>query len=224
MWDMGPRSSFALKLSERRRLNEEFEAEELAAGEDDDQTSDAEEDSVNPEPAATCVATPEEAPASTTPASKLESTTPAPELATSAAMLTTPEAAQESTTSAAVLTVAERQGEAKAVLECMTPALVPAVSTPAEAAKPVVTSELDSSSKVCSVSAATDDFSKGDTVTVDGRIGIVHCDLRPSHQFAQVKWDDDGTISRCIRVTEIKACKIAALPDATAREAEEEQF
>lgn len=45
----------------------------------------------------------------------------------------------------------------------------------------------------------------GDEVMVHDRVGICIWDGRPEHQYARVRWDDDGSESEILPVSQITA-------------------
>eukprot|EP00418_Pyrodinium_bahamense_P041714 CAMPEP_0179193756 /NCGR_PEP_ID=MMETSP0796-20121207/96291_1 /TAXON_ID=73915 /ORGANISM="Pyrodinium bahamense, Strain pbaha01" /LENGTH=534 /DNA_ID=CAMNT_0020898071 /DNA_START=20 /DNA_END=1623 /DNA_ORIENTATION=- len=51
--------------------------------------------------------------------------------------------------------------------------------------------------------ATAADFKVGDTVSVEGRLGVVFWDGRPKHEYAMLRWRDDGSESG-VKVSEIQ--------------------
>uniref|UniRef100_A0A7S2MB06 Uncharacterized protein n=1 Tax=Alexandrium andersonii TaxID=327968 RepID=A0A7S2MB06_9DINO len=47
------------------------------------------------------------------------------------------------------------------------------------------------------------DFKVGDTVSVEGRLGVVFWDGRPKHEYAMLRWKDDGSESG-VKASEIQ--------------------
>lgn len=55
------------------------------------------------------------------------------------------------------------------------------------------------------------DFKVGDTVFVDGRLGVVFWDGRPKHEYAMLRWKDDGSESG-VKVSEIQTSPLMPSP------------